>query len=133
GNNPYVFGGQSVRGDFQTKFANAADRPTEVQTSILQALAMMNGRLTSDATSLERSETLSAIADAPFMTVSEKVEALYLAALSRRPTSKEASRLVRYVDEGGVSTARTRAARQNEALADVFWALLNTAEFKFNH
>lgn len=133
GGNPYFGGDGGVRGDFQTKFANAADRPTEVQTSILQALAMMNGRLVTDATSLQKSETLSAVADAPFMTAAEKVEALYLAALSRKPTSKESSRLVRYVESGGVSTAKAESARQGEALADVFWALLNAAEFKFNH
>jgi hypothetical protein len=127
------FGLQSARGDFVTKFANSADRPTEVQTSILQALAMMNGQLTSEATSLEGSETLAAIADAPFLSTSEKVEALYLAALSRKPTSKELGRLTRYVDKGGESKAKDESKRQSEALADVFWALLNSAEFKFNH
>lgn len=127
------FGVQNARTDFTTKFANSADRPTEVQTSILQALAMMNGRLTTQATSLESSETLAAIADAPFMTTAEKVEALYLAALSRKPTTKETSRLVRYVEGGGTSTAKDKTKRHNEALADVFWALINSAEFKFNH
>lgn len=125
--------GPSVRAEFLTKFGNAADRPTEVQTSILQALALMNGKLTADATSLEKSETLAALADVPFMTTAAKVEVLYLAALSRRPTAKETSKLSRYIDSGGVSTAKEKSVRQAEALADVFWALLNSGEFKFNH
>src|SRR5262249_19775659 len=112
--------GQTVRSEFLTKFNNAADRPPEVQTSILLALAMMNGGLTAEATDLSRSETLAALVDAPFMPTAEKIEALYLAALSRRPTSKEIGRLVRYVDAGGVSKAKTKAARKGEALADVF-------------
>ena len=47
------------------KFANASDKRTEYQTSILQALALMNGKFVADATSLERSETLAAVLDAP--------------------------------------------------------------------
>ncbi len=127
------YGPANVRGEFLGKFANAADRPTEVQTSILQALALMNGRLTAAATDLRRSETLAAVADAPFMDTPAKLEAIYLAALSRKPTSRELGRLARYVDGGGVSEAKDTAKRQAEALADVFWALLNSGEFKFNH
>jgi hypothetical protein len=52
---------------------------------------------------------------------------LYLAALSRRPTADELERLRKYVEEGG--PARNRKA----ALADVFWALLNSGEFALNH
>src|SRR5262249_36517000 len=59
--------GNTTRSEFLGKFTNSADRPTEVQTSILQALALMNGQVTATATSLESSETLAAIADAPFM------------------------------------------------------------------
>jgi hypothetical protein len=130
--NPF-FGVGSVRSEFLARFANATDRPTEVQTSILQALAMMNGQLTVQATDLQRSETLAAVIDAPFMDTPAKIEALYLAGLSRKPTAKELSRLVRYVAAGGVSTAKDKARRQAEALADVFWAILNSGEFKFNH
>jgi hypothetical protein len=127
------FNVRSVRNEFRARFANSTDRPTEVQTSILQALAMMNGRLTSEATDLQRSATLSAVIDAPFMTTPDRIEALYLATLARKPTVKELSRLLRYVEEGGVSKAADRSKRRAEALADVFWAILNSGEFKFNH
>ncbi len=119
--NPYV-GGNSARGEFLTKFANDADRPTERQTSILQALTLMNGRVMSRATDVKNSETLAAVADAPFLSTEAKLEVLYLSALSRRPTAKEVSRLAPHVEKGGA-----------EALADVFWALLNSGEFILNH
>jgi hypothetical protein len=84
----------------------------------------MNGRLMTAVTSVRRSETLQAVIDAPFMDTPAKVEALYLAALSRKPTTKESARLVRYVEKGD---------DRGETLADVFWALLNSAEFVLNH
>lgn len=133
--NPRFFGNASVRGRFLTQFANASDKATEVQTSILQALSMMNGRVTAAATDLDRSETLAALLDAPFMDTAERIETLYLAALSRQPTTRELSRLVQYVEQGGsdgdVSTNKDKS--YNRALADVFWVLLNSGEFFLNH
>jgi hypothetical protein len=130
-------GNKSARSEFLTKFANASERPTKVQMSILQALALMNGKVVADATSLQRSETLAAIIDAPFMTTTERIEALYLATLSRTPTAKELDRTVRFVDaamkraQGANGEAQTAA--YSNALADVFWALLNSSEFTLNH
>jgi hypothetical protein len=133
--NPRFFGNPGVRGRFLTQFANASDKATEVQTSILQALSMMNGVVTSAATDLERSETLSALLDAPFMNTTERIETLYLATLSRKPTPREASRMIHYVESGGsagdISTDKDK--NYNRALADVFWVLLNSGEFFLNH
>jgi hypothetical protein len=115
------------RAEFLAKFNNATDRRTEAQTSILQALALMNGKFVADATSLERSEVLAAIADAPFLDDAQRVEALYLAALARKPRPEEVARLAPYVARGGVS------GDPKKALTDVFWALLNSSEFILNH
>jgi hypothetical protein len=137
--NPRFLGNPGVRGRFLTQFANDSDKPTEMQTSILQALSLMNGRLTVEATDLERSETLAALLDAPFMDTAARVETLYLAALSRKPTARELSRIVRYVEGGGsagdaqASKEVDRQKRYNQALSDVFWVLLNSGEFFLNH
>jgi hypothetical protein len=108
-------------------FARQPGKPTEFQTSIPQALALMNGRFVNDATSLERSGTLAAVANAPFLDTAGRVETLYLAALGRKPTAKESATLVAYVDKNNPS------GDQNRALADIFWALLNSSEFVLNH
>lgn len=127
--NPRFIGGNpGVRGRFLTQFANTSDKPTEVQTSILQALSMMNGQVTD----LRRSETLDALLDAPFMDTAERIEILYLAALARKPTPRELSRMVRYVEDGGSADLQTATTR-GQALADVFWTLLNSGEFFLNH
>jgi len=131
-----IFGGnRSARSEFLTRFANQSERTTESQTSILQALSLMNGKVVADATSLERSETLGAVVDAPFASTEERIETLYLAALSRKPQVKEVERAVRFVSTA-VRRAQGGAAAKSaggDALADIFWALLNGPEFIVNH
>ncbi|HKB02336.1 MAG TPA: DUF1553 domain-containing protein, partial [Gemmataceae bacterium] len=120
---PFDFGSRS---QFLGKFAST-EKLTEKQTSILQALTLMNGRLVNDQTSLDRSEYLAGVIDAPFLDSKGKVEALFLASLSRLPTAAEAEKYGSYVDRGGNS------GDQKKAVADVFWALLNSSEFVLNH
>jgi Protein of unknown function (DUF1553)/Protein of unknown function (DUF1549) len=134
-----IFNNGSLATELKAKFNNQTDKPTEHTTSILQALALMNGKLVADATTLERSELLAAVVDAPFLDTRGRLEVLYLATVSRRPQPKELERLVRYVD-GGAAEDTTRKLTQAEkdkqyhqALADVFWALLNSGEFMLNH
>ena len=88
---------------------------------------MMNGSLVVGATDLQRSSTLAAVADYPRMDTAGRIETLYLATLSRPPRDDEAKRLIAYVDSGGPGED------PNMALSDVFWALLNSSEFMFNH
>jgi hypothetical protein len=122
-----VGGARSARSGFLTRFA-ASERAAESQTSILQALSLMNGKVTASASTLGRSETLAAVADAPFLTLAERVETLYLASLSRPPDAREQERAEKFVRAAGPG----RAAASN-ALADLFWALLNSPEFVLNH
>jgi hypothetical protein len=123
---PFIFRGNTPRTEFLTKFASQ-DKKTETTTSILQALSLMNGKLVADATNVERSVTLASVADAPFLDTPGKVEALFLATLSRQPKSAERDRFVKYVESGGAQKDKKKA------LADVFWALLNSSEFMLNH
>jgi hypothetical protein len=115
-----------ARREFITKFASA-EKATEKQTSILQALTLMNGRFVNDQTSLERSQFLAGVVDAPFLDTKGKIETLFLAAFSRQPTAEEFEKFTSYVDRGGVS------GDKNKALTDVFWSLLNSSEFMLNH
>lgn len=122
-----AFGIGTTRSEFLSKFSSQEKR-TESQTSILQALALMNGKFIADATDLSRSEVLAGILDAPFLDTSiKKIETLYLATLNRRPRPDELTRLVKYAEDGGTQRD-TRAA-----LADICWALLNSPEFRLNH
>jgi hypothetical protein len=144
------------RTDFLSRFPNQ-DRRTETQTSILQALYLMNGKLTVDATTLATSNQLSQLAGTAnaslFIAIPEvsesgnlstsiveyrpaipskadhtrRIQELYRMVLSRMPTQAETDRLVTYLESSGPT------GDPKKALADVFWALLNSSEFFFNH
>jgi Protein of unknown function (DUF1553)/Protein of unknown function (DUF1549) len=123
---PMYYEGAS-RERFVELFTNRDEKPTEGETTILQALALMNGPLMASVTSVDSSDALAAVVEAPYLDTPGRIETLYLAALTRRPRPDELERLVTYVDHG------SSPAEKAKALADVFWALLNTPEFRFNH
>ncbi|REJ88795.1 MAG: DUF1553 domain-containing protein [Planctomycetota bacterium] len=121
------FNNDPARQEFLETFRNEADSPTERASTILQALQLMNGEFIAGATDLTDSQTLAAVIDAPFLDTNEKVEALFLATLARGPSPVEAEKFGTYVASGGPTQD------EQNALSDVFWALLNSSEFLMNH
>jgi hypothetical protein len=113
----------SVRADFRNKFAEEVGSRGDSQTSIVQALALLNGKLVGDATNVESSRALKAIVKLPSIDTAERLEILFLATLSRLPRDEEAAKFLEYV------TADDEEGR----LADTLWVLLNSAEFASNH
>jgi hypothetical protein len=119
----------SARQEFLNKFDASNTKRTQHQTSILQALSLMNGKVITDATSLDKG-LLHIVTHADSWSkrgTSEKLELLYMSAVARKPRQDELDKLVPYIDKGGPS------GDTKKALADVFWALLNSSEFIFNH
>lgn len=125
--NPFVIATDTPRAMFLDLFRDNAESALDKETTILQALAMMNGQFIETATSLQDSQTLRAIIEFPAMTDEQKLETLFMATLSRKPTTAEAQRFGEYLKNGG-PTKDTK-----EALGDVFWVLLNSSEFLLNH
>ena len=121
----FLFAGNNPRVEFVSKF-NSTSKVTETQTSILQALMLMNGKFLGDATNVEKSETLAAVADAPFMDNARRIETLYISALGRKPHPEELQKLVKYIETGD-------SAKQKQRLGDIYWTLLNSVEFRVNH
>jgi hypothetical protein len=113
---------KSPRGQFLAKFGGGAGR-TDMQVSILQALSLMNGEWVARQTDPRHGNTLKALLGAPFLNDEGRVEALFLATLSRRPTEEERLRYrsnLREADDRG------------KGLADVLWVLINSEEFLVN-
>jgi hypothetical protein len=150
---------------------------TDFEGTLSQALALLNGRLVGGGTSDVPESAIDRILTRPDSD-KDKIEALYLRTVSRRPTPEESDYFVRYVNEphpvdvdppgrGGAQGLLTRLrplraqgkggkkgapnlegpdplgrlevrdARtvdpKRRAFEDVFWALLNSSEFTFNH
>jgi len=124
--NAVNLGEGSARSQFVARFGVAVERPAEGESSILLALAMMNGELIGSATNVDNSELLTAVSEAPFFDTAGRVETLFLATLSRRPAPEELRIFVEHIQS-------RQKVNDEQALADVFWALLNSSEFQLNH
>jgi hypothetical protein len=123
------------RGDQSPRFNNqgttfmqrlneaTSDSPDQFKAGIPQALLIMNGVLVSNATDLDESRTLRAVVDAPFLETEQKVEALYLAALTRKPDAKELEKMLSHIN------SQTDKDERRRAYTDIYWAILNSPEF----
>lgn len=135
--NPFVIQQNTPRSRFLNLFRSTDRSSLERQTTVLQALAMMNGDFVTDATSLQNSVTMKAITLFPGMTDSEKVEALYLATVSRKPNAVQLQRSLKHINaakhKGTTTSGSVDPDLTHDGFADVFWVLLNSSEFLLNH
>ncbi len=103
------------------------ERPVSAERSISQTLSMRNGSFTAELIDPAKNLTIAGAMDAPFLDKRGKVETLFIAALSRKPSESELAPLVIHITEDDSEDA------PRPALADIFWALINTTEFNTNH
>jgi hypothetical protein len=101
-------------------------QPGEPETSVTQALALMNGNVIQRAVTPETGKRLQSILEQFPESFEEQVEALYLATLSRPPDDSEKRTLDAFF-------SRREAVPRARRLGDVFWMLLNSPEFRWNH
>jgi hypothetical protein len=98
------------------------DESTSFDGTIPQALMMMNSELIRSALAGAKGSVLYQVMNdkaAP----AEKIRLLYLATLSRAPSSREIQTANRIL----------QSAQAAEAYQDLYWALLNSNEFILNH
>ena len=116
----------AVSSYFLTTFGRASRETVcscevKMEPNLSQALHLMNG--TTVAQKVGNGGLVKKWIDEKWPT--EKIiEELYIRCLTRTPTPAEVERLVATVRE---------ASDPTEALADLFWAVLNSREFMFNH
>ena len=106
---------------------SSSDCPCERDTrpSIVQSLHLMNSRAFQDKlTSADPGARVQRLAASSF-SPAEIVTELYLACYSRRPTAEELALATAAFGED--------PKQRRPATEDVLWALLNSAEFVFNH
>jgi hypothetical protein len=109
------------RQSFLDKFRAAPGQTGEYTFGIPQAITLMNSDMFDPLRVPYHSAVVAERFDAG------RIEALFLITLSRLPTSAERERFGRFLAE------QTAAVGRNLALVDIHWALINSAEFAFNH
>jgi hypothetical protein len=116
----------TARNDFVRRYGDSGEDEFESRGgTIPQRLLLMNGDLVFEKTKDELFNAATRIAEqAP--TDEKAVEVAYLAVLTRRPTSEESAHF-RARLRGTTGEVRKRR------LTDLYWVLLNTTEFSWNH
>lgn len=114
-----------ARQQFITTMSSQSSDATDYQQSLQQALILMNGEELNAATQADNG--LMAALGAPFFSDNDRVETIYLSALSRRPRSEEKTLLQQMV--AGADSSEVK----QQVLGDIYWALLNSVEFSLNH
>jgi hypothetical protein len=112
--------------DFVQRYGDMGeDEFTDRGGTVTQRLLMMNGELMRDKT--EQNILLAVTRIALMAPTDEKaVETVYLTVLSRRPTPGELAHF-------SAQMAGKKGDLRNDVLGDLFWVLLNSTEFSWNH
>lgn len=108
---------------FIAKMQTASKSATDYQAGVLQALTLMNGDETATVTNPEQGSLLASLT-APFFSVEDRVEILFLATLSRIPTDEERTAFLAHVRD---------KPQDRSTWSDLLWAIVNSAEFTMNH
>lgn len=111
--------------DFVKQYGDAGDDEFDERGgTIPQRLVMMNGDLIRERIKPAPLNASSRIASmAP--TDAKAVEVAYLAVLARRPTPEEAEHFEAFLADNSLS--------RGQRLEDLYWTLLNSTEFSWNH
>ena len=119
---PTMAGIDPVRSAFVGRMRAIGSTPRDYPHGVVQALALMNGPEITAATGASDSGLLIAL-DAPFFTDAARVETLFLATLSRPPTAPQSERF------HALLSAAEDDQQRHEAMSDMLWALISSAEF----
>ncbi len=113
--------------DFVQRYGDLGEDEFGVQTgTIPQRLLMMNGKLVRERT--KENPVMNASTRIGFLAKDDPsaIEMAYMAILSRRPTPRESEHFETVL--GG-----KKGKQRNRAMEDIYWALINSTEFTWNH
>lgn len=114
------------RNEFVRRYGDVGEDEFEDRSgTISQRLLLLNGELGRTTTNEGPFSAVSRVAQQA-SGASQVVEAAYLIVLTRRPTSEELSFFKRVIEN-------TKDQARVEAVSDLFWTLMNSAEFSWNH
>jgi hypothetical protein len=119
-----------------SRFLDAFGRPERTQTcacerqqdsSVGQALHLNNGQTLNDKLRAKNSRVEQWVQEK--VSDQDAIRRVFQMALSREPTAAELKKFQGLIAEAG----QDKGASRQEALEDLFWAVLTGREFLFNH
>lgn len=112
-------------GQFTQAFGtDEGDETTTFNGTIPQVLMMFNGDLIKQATAA-KGGLIDRLVNDPKLDDKDRVDYLFLAGLGRKPNREESELAKQFY--------RARSGNMREALTDLWWVVLNSNEFIFNH
>jgi hypothetical protein len=97
----------------------------KMEPNLGQALHLLNGQTTNGK--IQQGALVKKLLTEQKLEPAKVVEELYVRCLQRKPTEQEAQKLNGYLAEA------KKPEEKQQVLEDLFWALLNSQEFMFNH
>ncbi|XZE42711.1 DUF1549 domain-containing protein [Pirellulaceae bacterium SH467] len=111
------------RTDFAKRFPDVLAE--ESMSNVSQSLMLTNGSWLNELLSPEHSLWMDRLVSEESMSEDSLVMELFLRTVGREPDTEELERLRSFLE--------TRRERRARAIGDLVWALLTSAEFRFNH
>jgi len=113
--------------DFLKRFGDRGEDDFETDAvTISQRLIMMNGNLVTERTKVDLVANAATRIAAMVRDNVEAVDATFLAVMNRLPSAAESKQFSEYLS-GKFGNARS------QAVSDLYWALINSTEFSWNH
>jgi hypothetical protein len=112
--------------DFIQRYGDSGDDEFDGRGgTIPQRLLLMNGQMVYDRTKEDPGNAATRIG---WLAPNDRdaIESAYLAVLTRRPTAEEAAHFSERL-------AGTTGKERSQRLEDLYWALINSTEFSWNH
>jgi Protein of unknown function (DUF1553)/Protein of unknown function (DUF1549) len=124
-----IFKQLSVFGEKQEFLKRFGDRGEEFETNavtIAQRLILMNGDMVAERTKVDL--VANAATRIAIMIPDDKyaVDAAFMSVLNRYPSYDEATRFTEYLNG-------RKGNDRSQALGDIYWAMMNSTEFAWNH
>lgn len=113
--------------DFLKRFGDRGEDEFDSESvTITQRLLMMNGNLVTEQTKVDLVNNAATRIAVLVSDDVSAVELVFLSALNRYPSATESEKFVSYLAEKN-GNSRSRA------LGDIYWAIINSTEFSWNH
>lgn len=113
--------------DFLKRFGDRGEDEFEGDAvTITQRLIMMNGNMVQERTKVDLFNNAATRISKMVPDNAKAIDLVYLCSLNRKPSEQELATFTEYLGD-------KKGGARDRALSDVYWAIINSTEFSWNH